>query len=261
MISRSLALFGANARVGAKEFIEDNPPLVLAVGVLLPSVMRLLVYVLIGAVAAGQAGAEFAFIGVIPMAIVTPCVNQVSDIPVFDVEYRRYGAVRRGSLPVFLQYFGRAAHLMLLALATALVCTITIGLLVWQPGVMTQLIPCLALLLVTIPVTTVFGLATIAPAIGNDYQNLVGNTTATILTVCSGAIFPTTINPVLNWISQVMPLHHTVNAFRLIVAGQPFWGEIGYECLVGAGWFIVGLVVYWWFDRRGRTTGRGAFAS
>lgn len=263
-----IALWRANARVGALEHRAMWPLPVYLLGHLVPTVLGLLVYVLIGLLGSGDRGMVFAYVGCVVLAVRGDCLSAVSDIPVEDAALHRYHQVRRGALPAFIQYTGRAvadgASAVLAVLVTAMVLGSVVGAATGDWAVIGRVLLALPLLTVTIPSAIVVGLTATAPAIGNDYQNLVHNTVAAVVTICSGAVFPTTINPVLDAVAQVMPLHHTVLAMRDVVAGAPLgtWlAQLAQELAVGLGWGVVGLVVYRWFDHRGRVTGRGAFTA
>lgn len=261
-------LWVANARLGTLEYRARWPVPVYVVGSLAPAVLGLLVYVLIGRLAAGPTGMVFAYIGCVVLAVRGECVSAVSDIPIEDAAQHRYPLVRRGSLPPVIQYTGRAVShagsAVLTALVTALVLGAVVGASTGQWPVLGRVLLALPLLAAAVPSALMAGLAATAPAIGNSYQNLAHNTASAIVTVCSGAVFPTSVSPVLDAVAAVMPLHHTVLAARALVAGEPVarWaGQVGLELAVGAGWGAFCLVTYAWFDQRGRRTGRGAFAA
>lgn len=254
-------LWRANVRLGSLEFRHEWPPVVLLLGSLVPTQLRLVVFVLIGGISAGEAGMEYAYIGCVLLAITAPCISNVSDIPVHDAAQRRYAAVRAGCLAPLWQYVGRAAPLMVLGFVQAVCAWALLGAVVGDPGLMVRIAGWLPVVAVCIPLLVMFGFLAVAPPISNDAQNLWHNLAVAVVTVCSGAIFSTELNPVLHALAQVIPLHHATAALRAFVEGEAWLRHLGLEVAVGAGWSIVAVVVYQLLDRRGRSAGTGAFGT
>ena len=146
----------------AAEYRAGWPLPVYLLGSLVPTVLGLLVYVLIGRLAVGTPGMVFAYVGCVVLAVRGECVSAVSDIPIEDAAQHRYHQVRRGSLPPVVQYAARAlangASGLLAAVTTAVALGAVIGASSGQWSVVGRCLGCLPMLLVAVPSAVMLGL-------------------------------------------------------------------------------------------------------
>lgn len=255
----SLALLGANLRLGVLLSRAQTPPAVWLIGRLLPEVVRMLVYVLVGYLVAGAEGMRFALVGCVVLAVATTTVAEVTDLPTIDVEVGTYRRVLLGRISPFLQYVVRAVPMAALALLTAAICAVALGLATGHPE---EIGPLLARIWLLVPAATsgvMLGLFVIAPAIGSGWEGITYNAATALLAVASSAIV--TPPAALAAVGQALPLTHTVEAMRRSLAGEPFGRQLLAELAVGLGWGILAWLAYRWQERRGRRLARGAFAA
>lgn len=255
-----LALLVANVRLGAVQLRAGWPPGVWLVGYLMPETVRMLVFVLIGSVVGGAGGTQFAFVGCFVLAIASASVAHVTDLPVVDVATGTFRTVVAGRLPVVVQYLARALPLVAMALVTACLSTVVIGLVTGQAGLVLPLLSRAWMLLPAAAGAVGLGLLVIAPAIGSSWEGITYNAATAVLTVASGAVFAVDL-PLLEPVAGLLPLTHTVDAVRASLGGEPFGGALVRELAVAAGWTALAALAYRRQTRRGRRLGRGAFAA
>jgi hypothetical protein len=252
-------LVAANLRLGWGLLRAEWPAGVWLVGTLLPEVLRMCVFALIGSVVGGSDGLRYAVVGSVVLAMATTTVAQVTDVPVVDVELGTFRAVSLGRWPAFVQYLARLGPLIAMALAIAATCALVVGPLTGQPDLALPLLARTWMLLPAAASSAMLGLLVIAPAIGSSWEGITYNAATAVLTVTSGAVFAPGV-PGLAAVGQLLPLTHTVTALRLSLAGRPWAGELALELLVGLGWGLLAALAYRHQVSRGRRTGRGAFA-
>lgn len=254
-----LELAAANLRLSRGQLRAQWPAGVWLVSTLLPEVLRMCVLALIGSVVGGRDGLRYAVVGCVVLAMATTTVAQVTDVPVEDVELGTFRPVSLGRSSAFVQYLGRLLPLIAMALVIAATCALVVGPLTGQPDLALPLLARTGMLLPAAVSSAMLGLLVIAPAIGSSWEGITYNAATAVLTVTSGAVFAPSI-PGLAAAGQLLPLTHTVTALRLSLAGRPWAGELGLELLVGVGWGLAAALAYRHQVRRGRRTGRGAYA-
>lgn len=89
------------------------------------------------------------------------------------------------------------------------------------------------------------------------FRNIIGNLAGLILMILCGVQVPTTFWPSpLQWIAQILPMTHGLEAIRNALAGTgPILGPIALEISVGVGWFLVAALTFRRFVDHGRRTG------
>lgn len=254
----SAEILTANTQLWRRVQSDELPPRFWLMGVLVPLLFRSLVYVLLGRMIGGADGLTWTYVGVVFLAVTGSTISHTSDIPIYDVWMRTYPAVSRAYAPVVLQYLSRSVVLMGRALVEAIVVGVAIGLVTSNTSLMLPVLERAWILLPAIVSCTVFGLAIIAPAIGNGSQDLIHNTAGTLLVLTSGALLTPGLAPWLHTLGHVLPLTHAIAAMRASLDGRSPWPGTGRELLVAAGWLLAATLAYWLVDRRTKTTGRGA---
>lgn len=254
-------LLAANVRLGWLTVRHEYPPLVYAVGVLVPELLRLLVYCLVGYLVGGVEGMRFAVVGCAVLAVASACVAHMSDVPMWDVWSGTYPQVALGRVPPVAQYAARGLPMAAQGGLAAVVAMIGLPVLTGQPDLVAPLLAWGWVVLPAVFSASMLGLAVIAPALGSRWDTLTYNGATAVLTVVSGALFAPTVNPVVAAVGAVLPLRHAITALRHALAGRPFALELALELAVGLGWAVVAVLLYRWQDARGRRRGVGAFAS
>lgn len=253
-------LLTANLRLGWRLHKAHWPWGVFLLGRYLPELVRMLLYVLIGRIVAGPEGMTYAFVGVVVLVVVSAAVAEISDLPVYDTVFGTYPKVRCAIVPPVWQFAARALPLIAIALLLSAGVAVAVGPAAGLWPLVPDLLIRLPLLVPGILSAMALGLTAIAPAIGTWAANATYNVAAAVLTVGTGAVFPVTSSTGLSYVSQVLPLTHTIAGVRASLAGVSPWPHLGNEVLVGMGWMVMAVLVYTWQDRRARKRGVGALA-
>ncbi|MCO6679210.1 ABC transporter permease [Cutibacterium avidum] len=248
----------ANARLWRRVQADDTPLRYWVIGSVIPLIFRSTVYVLIGRMLSGGAGMAWTFTGIIFLALTGQTISSVSDIPIYDVWFHAYPSVSRASTPVLVQYLARATILIGRALAEAVITCLAVGFATNNSALILPLLQRGWILLPAVLSCTAFGLAIIAPAIGNRSQDLIHNTAGALLVLTSGALLMPGRAPWLHAVGSVLPLQHAIDAMRSSLSGHDPWPSVRAELLVLCGWLAVAAAAYHLVDRRTRATGRGA---
>lgn len=260
MSSHSIDVLAANVRLGWFAVRAEWPPVVWLIGYLLPELMRMLVFVLIGQLVGGEAGLRFALVGCAVLSIATTTISYVTDIPAFAVGLGTYRPIALGGIPPFVQFIARATTLWVVAATISAATTVFLGAVTGQHALIPELLSRLWMLVPAVISTTMLGLVVVAPAIGSSWEGITYNGAVAAVTVLSGAIFTVTA-PAPRAVADYLPLTHAIQSLRNNLAGEPWIGEFLLEFAVAGGWAVVGLVLYSMQGIHGRRTGRGAFAA
>ena len=259
--SRFAEAAAAHVRAGALLVVREYPPTVFAVSLLIPEILRVLLYVLIAALASGTAGMRYALVGAGLLSIVTVTVGQVTDLPIYDALQQTYSLLAQGRLPVFIAYLVRSASLAVEAIIIAFCTMVVLSLVTGQMDLIGPLLAHFWLVLPAIFSALAFGLALVAPSITSPWSVLTYNTAASVVVVFCGAVIAVPNLAGIVVASKLIPLTHAVQAMRLALAGQPYGHAVLLELAVGAGWWVVAACAYAAVEHHGRATGRGAFGA
>lgn len=249
----------ADVRLGLALHRAEWPWRVWLAGRLLPELVRMLVYVLVGSLVAGAPGREHALVGCLALVVAGLTVGEVTDLPSVDVRTGTYRAVVLGRTPALIRYAARAVWSAGLAVMGALAYAAAVPALTGSAALAPPLLARVWLLLPGVVGCVMLGLVVIAPAIGSSWEGLTYNAAIALVTVTSGAV----IAPpgALAAVGTVLPLAHTVAALRASLSGRPATGELLLETLVAAGWGCAAWAAYSWQESRGRRRAVGAFVA
>ena len=230
--------------LGVADFRRSLSPWMLLISHVIPELMRMTPYVLIALTVGGHSAMQYAIPGAVLLATARMTISETSGLPVSDVWSKTLGNNAAGVLPLAGQYLLRTTPLAAAALLDSLVVLAVFG---WKlhpaPGVNT-LVAWIASSTLSIFAGVAFGLTISVACLGNDLQNLIHNTAASIVTVCSGAVVSLTHIPVIPLLGDILPLTHAITGFRLSLSGQPALGEWILEARNGAGWLIAAAALY-----------------
>ncbi len=251
----------ATLRLGWLLYRRDNPTRPVVVASLFRNLADCLLYTLLGVVTGGAAGGDYSFVGAVVLVTCFYTLAQMSDVPMRDKIDGTYPRLSRAPGAPLAAFVVRGLPVLGAGLVAAVVSGVVVGALTGRLGVLAQMAPAAPLLLAAGLSGSVAGLVIIAPAIGTRYDTLTYNTMNVLVVVFSGALIPTGTHGALDAIGAVLPLTHAIAGVRAAMVGTPWGGDLLAELAVGAGWALAAVVVYRLMDRRGRTTGRGAFTS
>ena len=249
----------ATLRLGVLLFARENPFRPVIMSYWFRSVCEALLFVLLGVVAGGSAGGDFAFVGVVMLAGVEYTMTQVSDVPMRDRIDGTYIRLRTGRLSPATTFVLRSAPAVGAGFAASAVVAVTVGLLTSRLALTAAMLPALPLAAAAIFSSATMGLFVIAPAIGTRYDTLTYNTVTVFLALFTGALIPRGTHGAFDAIGVVLPLTHAMEGARSMMSGGPWLGSCGVELLVGCAWGLIAAATYAPMDRRGLRTGHGAF--
>jgi len=240
-------------------FRRENPFRPAVLSYWFRAICQTLLYTLLGVVAGGSAGGDFAFVGAVVLAGVDHAIAQVSDVPMrdrFDGTYPRLRASRLAPVTTFAL---RSVPVVAAGCAVSGVVAVSVGLLAGRLGLAAAMLPAIPLVLAAMLSATTVGLFVIAPAIGTRYDTLTYNSMTVFVTLFTGALIPRGTHGVFDAVGLVLPLTNAMDGIRSLINGGPWLGSFGAELLIACGWGLVAAVTYTLMDRRGMRTGHGAF--
>lgn len=252
---------GATLQVGWLLFRRENPwrPVVLTSQFRI--VAECLLFTLLGVVAGGRAGGDYSFVGAVFLASTYYTVSMISDVPMRDRMEGTYPQLSRAGRAPYLTFVVRSLPVVGAGAVAAVVAGVVVGAVTGRLDILVAMAPGIPLLVAACVSGGAVGLFVIAPAIGTRYDALTYNTMTALIVVFSGALIPTGRHGVLDALGGVLPLHHAIAGSRAAMDGQPWGASLLAELAVATGWALVAAFTYHAMDRRGRTTGRGAFSS
>lgn len=255
-----------SVRLGIAQTKDEWPPLIFILGDIVPETIRMLVFCLIGYTVNGDTGLQYAWLGSIVLVVANTCVAHTSDIPALDAMSGTIPVLSRAPLPLIVQYFLRSLPLMLFALVKALIVTVVVGLIVGQSAAVPQALMSLWAVAPALLSATALSFALMAPALGSGWEHLSYNVATAVITVASGAIISIEALPVVRFLGDVLPLRHSLLAFRELMdnTGTPDIAfvslQMGLELTVAVWWSLVAYAVFAVRLRRDRNQGTGGFS-
>lgn len=240
-------------------FRRENPFRPAVLSYWFRAICQTLLYTLLGVVAGGSAGGDFAFVGAVVLAGVDHAIAQVSDVPMRDLFDGTYPRLRAGGLPPATTFALRSVPVIAAGCAVSGVVGLSVGLLTGRLGLATAMLPAIPLVLAAMLSATTMGLFVIAPAIGTRYDTLTYNTVSVFVTLLTGALIPRGTHGVFDAVGLVLPLTNAMDGIRSLMNGGPWVASFGAELLIACGWGLLAAVAYTLMDRRGLRTGHGAF--
>jgi ABC-2 type transport system permease protein len=242
-------------RIGTRLYLAENPPAVLATAVWPRAVLQCLFLTLLGRVAGGPAGQQYAFVGSVAL-IVTLCTTVgIADIPMGEKLFGTLSRIHSGRLSPAVVLAARTVPYLVDALVAVVLCLVIVGPVTGNAALSVDLVPLLPLYCVVIVTSAAAGLACAALAVRAGVDELVGNGLSYLLVAAGGVLIPPGTVGWLDVIGGVLPLRHGLRAIRANLAGEAWFGHLSAELLVGLGWAVLaGLAIA---RQRGRARDRG----
>jgi ABC-2 type transporter len=231
-------------RSGFAEFLAANPaPIWLATS--LPRVvLQCLFFALLGRIAGGEPGEQYAFIGATVVTLTLSTLVGICDVPMaekwYGTSYRLQLGVLRPATTVLL----RTIPWVVEGVVSALVCIVVVGPLLGRFALTGALLAATPLLVLMALTSAAAGAAAASFAVGRRADVLVGNAFAYLTIATTGALVPAGRLPVLEAIGTVLPLRNGLLAIRAYVSGGAWVAHALAELAVGLGWAVVAWAAY-----------------
>jgi hypothetical protein len=242
-------------RTGYAEYLAANPPLILLSTMIPRAVFQCLFFTLLGGVAAGESGREFAFIGSVAMVMMLSTLVGVCDVPMLEKWSGTFFRIQLGVLRPAVTYFVRTLPWVAEAVVTATVCVVVVGPLTGQADTAVALLGRLPLFCLIAVTSASAGTAAAAFAVGRRADVLIGNAFAYVSTVAAGILVPIGTIPRLDIIGMFLPMRNGLHAIRNSLEGRPWLGNACAEVVVGAAWLLVAWLAYHHQSGRSRRLG------
>jgi ABC-type multidrug transport system permease subunit len=249
----------ATLQLGIILFRRENPFRPAVLSYWLRAFCQTLLFTLLGVVAGGSAGGDFAFVGAVVLAGVDHTISAISDVPMRDRFDGTYPRLRAGRLAPVTTFALRSVPVVGAGCAQSVVVAVSVGLLTGRLGLAAAMLPALPLMLAAMLSAATMGLFVIAPAIGTRYDALTYNTVTVFVTLFTGAIIPRGTHGAFDALGIVLPLTNAMDGVRSLMSGGSWLASFEAELLIACGWGLVAAVTYALMDRRGQRTGHGAF--
>jgi ABC-2 type transport system permease protein len=228
---------------GWQEFATSYPWRVEAATTLPRVLLQCLFVILIGRIAGGSGGATYAFAGAVAYVLTSATIVNVADVLTTEKESGTWSRVRSGCLPASLVVFLRAWPHVAQAFAIAAVCIAVVGPVAGLAGFAWRLAPFLPVYALMAVTSTGLGVAGAALAVGKRANLVVGNALSYVVLLAGAVIVPTGRLPWLDDLGSVLPIRHGLEAIRAALAGRPWGTPLLLEAAVGAGWFLLAVVL------------------
>ncbi|HZB48216.1 MAG TPA: ABC transporter permease [Mycobacteriales bacterium] len=251
---------GVTVRTGFAEYRAANPPAILLTTTLPRAVLQCLFFTLLGRAIGGPDGARFAYVGAVALILTLATMASIGDVPMLEkwsgTFYRLQGGVLRPATTFFLRALPWVAE----AVVSALLCIVIVGPATGQGALTVTLLAAFPLYAVMAVTAAAAGAAVAAPAVGRRADVLFGNVLAYLTVACCGALIPAGRVALLDAVGTVLPLRNGILAVRAVVDGAPWAGHLLAELAVGAGWALLGWILYAAQTRRSSRLGIDDFA-
>lgn len=229
-------------RIGVRQFLNENPPHVLATAVLPRPVLQYLFFAALGSVLAGPAQREYALVGAPAVALMLVAV-MVSDVPVTDKWSGTFFRVRSGRPRPFAVMLLRALPYPVFGVVALAACLAVVPPLTGHAGLALRLAGQLPLYTLMSFTTCCAGLAVALLSLGKRAEALAGNLLAYLVLIASGVFLPPERVPFASTLGTVLPAHNGLAAVRASLDGRPWLAPALAEAAVGLGWLVVGWLV------------------
>ena len=217
-----LEVVAATLRLGILLYHRENPFRPAIASYWFRAFCQTLLFTLLGVVAGGPAGGDFAFVGAVMLAGVDYTVSQVSDVPMRDRIDGTYPRLRAGRLPPPATFALRSIPAIGAGCIESFVVAVTVGVATGRLPLAVAMLPALPLLVAAMVGAGTMGLFVIAPAIGTRYDALTYNTATVFLTLFTGALIPRGTHGVFDAVGIVMPLTNAMDGVRSLMSGGPW---------------------------------------
>jgi hypothetical protein len=241
-------------RIGTRQFLADNPPVVLMTAVLPRPVLQYLFFVLLGGVLAGPEHLEFVLVGGPAVAPMLAAV-MISDVPMTDRWSGTFAWIRSGRPHPFSLMLLRSLPYPVFGIVALVACVLIVPPVTGHPALTAQLARQLPLYALMAFSTCAAGLAVAMLSLGTRADVLITNALAYLILVTGGVFLPPGRAPLIDAVATVLPVHHGLIAVRAALDGGDWLGPALAEVAVGAAWVAVGYVVLAVQIRRARRHG------
>jgi ABC-type multidrug transport system permease subunit len=233
-------------------YSAQRPPRIVGTVIGPRLILQALYWTFLGRLVSGSAGARYAFVGATVVVMLATLVSDLSDIPVDDRADQTWFRVVLSPTATFKILLIRALPYLLEAIACALSSAIVVGLILGYWRIAADLVLAVPLYAVIGLSMMMAGTAVAVVSVAMSAEVIVGNLAMYLLLLTSGAVIPSSRVPVLDSLSELLPMRHGVSALRAFVSGGPVLKPLLLEGVVGVGWGFAGAALLAWLLRRDR---------
>ncbi len=242
-------------RLGIRQFLADNPPLVLLTAVAPRPVVQYLFFVVLSRVLVGPGYAGLALTGGPALALVQVAV-MIKEVPLTDKSSGTFYRIRLGRPRPFLVMVARALPYPVAGFLMLTACVLVVPPLAGHASLTLMLLAELPLYALMAFTTCACGLAAALLALGRRAEVLTSNLLGYLIMLCCGIFLPASKVPFADVIGRLLPVRNGLIAVRAAVSGQPWLRPALAEALVGVCWLAAGFLIMQVQIRNGRRNGR-----
>jgi ABC-2 type transport system permease protein len=247
---------GLAAVLSWRDFRAVYPPRIYLLTTLPRVILQVAFFALVGELAAGEAGREFALIGASAHVMVLATVVRAPDVLVDERTMGTLHRVRLGVLPLPAIAAARWLVYTAAGFVDALVGLVVVGLAFGETGLVVDVLAAAPLLALMALTTSALGVAIAAASLTKRVDFVLANLASYLTLVFCGAVAPLTAFPEpLATMARGLPLTNGLLAIRAVVAGEPWLAYAGIELAVGAIWAAFAVTLMHVQARRGRALG------
>jgi ABC-2 type transport system permease protein len=259
-LSDLLFPYAEAARAGLRDHLVANPYRLTLTTTWPRAVLQGLFFTLLGGVAYGPAGEDFAFVGTAGLILVLSTVAGISEVPGTDKAMGTTYRLRLGRPPALAVVAARSLPWLLEGLVTTVVGVALIGLVTGRAGTAVAVVTAVPVLVVTAVSSCALGLAGAALSAARDAEILAANALTYLILAAGGVLVPAGRIGWLDAVGEVLPVTHGLRALRAWVDGGAWLPELAAEALVGLGWWLVAWAAYRRAAAAARREDKDAFA-
>lgn len=239
-----------------RDFRAVYPPRIYLLTTLPRAILQVAFFALVGELAAGEAGRQFALVGASAHVMVLAAVVRGPDVLVDERTMGTLHRIRLGVLPLPAVAAARWWVYTASAVVDALVALVVVGLAFGETELVLEVLSIVPLLVLVAVTTSALGLAAAAASLTKRVDFVLTNLVSYLTLVLCGAVAPITVFPEpVETLARCIPLTNGLLAIRAVIADEPWLALAGLEVAVGAAWAVLAVALLHVQARRGRARG------
>lgn len=229
-----------------RDFRAIYPPRIYFLTTLPRVLLQVAFFALVGELAAGEAGRQFALVGASAHVMVLATIVRGPDVLVDERTMGTLHRVRLGVLPLPALAAARWLVYTTAGFLDAVVALVVVGLAFGETDLVREAFGAAPLLALVALTTSALGVTVAAVSLTKRVDFVLANVVSYLTLVFCGAVAPVSALPEpLETLAHGLPLTNGLLAIRAVVAGEPWLAHAAAELAVGAAWaaFAVALLV------------------
>jgi ABC-2 type transport system permease protein len=247
---------GLTALLSWRDFRAVYPPRIYLLTTLPRAILQVAFFALVGELAAGQAGRDFALIGASAHVMVLATVVRGPDVLMDERTMGTLYRVRLGVLPLPLVAAARWWIYTVAAAVDGVVALVVVGLAFGEPELVFDVMSATPLFVLVAVTTSALGMFVAALSLTSRVDFVLANLASYLTLVLCGTVAPiTAFHEPLETLVRGLPLTNGLLAIRALAADEPWLAYAGLEVAVGAAWMLVAVGLLHVQANRGRMLG------